>query len=42
VHLLLLPLSVLRERLLLRWAVLLYLEHKVNNYSPIERINFRI
>jgi hypothetical protein len=27
---------LLRERLLLRWAVLLYLGHKVNNYSPIE------
>jgi hypothetical protein len=35
-HLLLLLLSVLRERLLLSGPVLLYLGHKVNNYSPIE------
>jgi hypothetical protein len=35
-------LIVFRERLLLGRAVLLYLGHKVNNYSPIEQINFRI
>ena len=40
--LLLLLRLVFRERLLLRWAVLLYLEHKVNNYSPIEKKIFRI
>jgi hypothetical protein len=40
--LLLLLRLVLRERLLLRWAVLLYLGHKVNNHSPIEKKNFRI
>jgi hypothetical protein len=40
--LLLLLLPVLRERLLLSGPVLLYLEHKVNNYSPIEKKNFRI
>ncbi len=34
-------LLVSRERLLLGRAVLLYLEHKVNNYSPIEKVNFR-
>ncbi len=33
---------VLRERLLLRWVVLLYLGHKVNNHSPIEKKNFRV
>jgi hypothetical protein len=31
-----------RERLLLCRAVLLYLEHKVNIYSPIEKVIFRI
>ncbi len=34
-------LLVFRERLLLGRAVLLYLEHKVNNYSPIEQANFQ-
>jgi hypothetical protein len=40
--LLLLLLPVLRERLLLSGPVLLYLGHKVNNYSPIEKVIFRI
>jgi hypothetical protein len=40
--LLLLLRLVPRERSLLGWAVFLYLGHKVNNYSPIEQINFRI
>jgi hypothetical protein len=35
-------LFVLRERLLVGQAVLLYLGHKVNNYPPIEQINFRV
>jgi hypothetical protein len=35
-------LLVFRERLLVGRTVLLYLEHKVNNYSPIEKVKFRI
>jgi hypothetical protein len=35
-------LLILREQLLLGRTVLLYLGHKVNNYSPIEKANFRI
>jgi hypothetical protein len=43
VRLLLLLLRLVpRERLLLHWAVLLYLGHKVNNHSPIEKKIFRI
>ncbi len=33
---------VLWERLLVGRAVLLYLGHKVNNYSPIRKVKFRI